>query len=74
MTCDKDRLQQILLNLLMNSIKFTNKGFIELQVYIQHLNTPQVVQFKVKDSGIGIEEERLPYIFNLFEKNESANF
>ncbi|CDW76603.1 multi-sensor hybrid histidine kinase [Stylonychia lemnae] len=74
MTCDKDRLQQILLNLLMNSIKFTNKGFIELQVYVKHLATPQMIQFKVRDSGIGIESERLPYIFNLFEKNENSNF
>eukprot|EP00347_Sterkiella_histriomuscorum_P015242 403357770 len=73
MTCDRDRLQQILLNLLMNSIKFTNKGFIELQIYVKQLNNPQVAKFKVKDSGLGIEEERLPYIFNLFEKNENQN-
>ena len=29
--------------------------------------------FRVKDTGIGIEEERLPYIFNLFEKDENSN-
>ncbi|CDW82214.1 UNKNOWN [Stylonychia lemnae] len=71
MVADRDRLQQILLNLLMNAIKFTSQGKIELEVYVKQ--NPQYVKFRVKDTGVGIEEERLPYIFNLFEKNEKQN-
>lgn len=73
MICDRDRLMQVLLNLLMNSIKFTTKGFIRLKVHVMQHNNPPIIKFTVKDSGIGIEEERQPYIFNLFEKNESSN-
>lgn len=57
----------------MNAIKFTNKGLIELEVFVKQLSIKQCVKFKVKDTGIGIEESRLPYIFNLFEKNENSN-
>ena len=66
MISDKERLSQILLNLLLNALKFTNKGTISLEVFVTVENT---VKFKVKDTGCGIEENRLPYIFNLFENN-----
>eukprot|EP00347_Sterkiella_histriomuscorum_P013279 403365326 len=73
MKADKERLQQILLNLLMNSIKFTNKGSIELKVLIQLHTAPQSIIFKVQDTGTGIEQDRLPLIFNLFEKDENSS-
>ena len=66
MISDKERLSQILLNLLLNALKFTNEGTITLEVFVTVDNT---VKFKVKDTGCGIEESRLPYIFNLFENN-----
>eukprot|EP00347_Sterkiella_histriomuscorum_P005710 403355564 len=73
MKADKERLQQILLNLLMNSIKFTNIGSIELKVLIQLHTAPQSIIFKVQDTGTGIEQDRLPLIFNLFEKDENSS-
>eukprot|EP00347_Sterkiella_histriomuscorum_P015572 403356521 len=73
MKADKERLQQILLNLLMNSIKFTNRGSIELKILIQLHTTPQSIIFKVQDTGTGIEQDRLPLIFNLFEKDENSS-
>eukprot|EP00347_Sterkiella_histriomuscorum_P008941 403343151 len=73
MICDRDRLQQILLNLIMNAIKFTNEGKIELEVFVKLAFSPQCVNFKVKDTGIGIEKSRHPNIFNLFEQNENSN-
>jgi CheY-like chemotaxis protein len=69
---DPNRLQQILLNLLSNALKFTEKGFLKLKV------TPELrmVQgeresfavFSVQDSGPGIPEPDLPRLFRLFGK------
>ena len=69
MLTDKERLQQILLNLLLNAIKFTSQGSILLEVLVAE----SMVHFKIEDTGIGIEECRLPYLFNLFEKNEGTD-
>jgi signal transduction histidine kinase len=49
--------------LLMNSIKYTRSGQIELSYRIVHNNT---IQFIVKDSGTGIREDILPKLFDSF--------
>jgi ammonium transporter, Amt family len=54
---DKTRLIQILINLVGNSVKFTNSGHIKIEVLkISNLPFP-TFQFSVSDSGIGISEE-----------------
>ncbi|WPR72946.1 response regulator [Flavobacterium sp. NG2] len=67
--CDNLRLQQILINLLDNAIKFTHEGDVKLEVSllkqnenIQHLN------FKVMDSGIGIDVEKTEQLLLAFEQ------
>lgn len=73
---DKDRLQQILLNILLNSIKFTTQGYIifSVNIYESNLNKGlKFVSFAIKDSGIGIEEFRIKKIFNLFEKEDNQH-
>ncbi|MCP6762314.1 MAG: ATP-binding protein [Fischerella sp. CENA71] len=66
---DPDRLQQIMLNLLTNAVKFTAQGgSIEVGVDICE-NQAQIV---VSDNGIGISTELLPYIFDTFRQSESA--
>ncbi|MDP2286829.1 MAG: ATP-binding protein, partial [Pseudohongiella sp.] len=64
---DEKRINQILLNLLNNAVKFTESGFIKLDVSVQQSpdGTAQLC-FKVSDSGIGIEKARLSAIFNAF--------
>lgn len=64
---DEYRFRQILNNFLSNSIKFTNKGFIELGVKLEN----NCVIFYVKDSGIGIKEEDKSKIFNRFQKSHN---
>jgi PAS domain S-box-containing protein len=64
---DKTRLYQILMNLLGNAIKFTDQGIIELQILLEENHDQHVlIQFKVKDNGIGIPEDKQSYIFESF--------
>lgn len=68
-TGDAARLNQILLNLLGNAVKFTEKGRIDLKCSIEaagEQNTDIPVRFEVRDTGIGIEPEKLNYIFDAF--------
>lgn len=66
---DSVRLGQILLNLISNAIKFTDKGKIKLSVHLLKETTKSVsVEFKLKDSGIGIPKDRLEQIFSDFEQ------
>lgn len=64
---DPTRLNQILLNLIGNSIKFTDKGFIALHCHIKSI-TEQLVtlKFKVIDTGIGISQDYVGKIFESF--------
>ncbi|HKJ42128.1 MAG TPA: ATP-binding protein [Sunxiuqinia sp.] len=64
---DKVRLRQILLNLLSNALKFTDKGTIEFGYKYRE---DSVIQFFVKDTGIGIPEERQQEIFSAFQQIE----
>jgi len=64
---DESRLQQILVNLIGNAIKFTEQGFVTLNVAVtgNRLNTQQVT-FQISDSGIGIGAEALELLFKPF--------
>lgn len=59
---DRTRIKQILSNLLSNSIKFTNKGEIQFGYQAKEKG----IQFYVKDTGIGIEEDKINRIFERF--------
>jgi CheY-like chemotaxis protein len=64
---DKTRLYQILMNLLGNAIKFTDHGTVELHMLLLENRESQVViKFQVKDTGIGIPEDKQSYIFEAF--------
>ncbi|MGY3214136.1 response regulator [Mucilaginibacter sp. HD30] len=72
---DSLRLNQILLNLISNAIKFTEKGGVHISVVCLKHNTDGVlVDFTVKDTGIGIPKERQASIFESFEQanNDTA--
>jgi PAS domain S-box-containing protein len=69
---DPTRLTQILINLVGNAIKFTNKGKIEIFAKaIREENNLLYVEFSVTDSGIGITEDKLNLIFERFRQAES---
>lgn len=71
---DDDRLKQILTNLVSNAIKFTGPGGnISLSMNMAKKEDETIfIQFAVKDSGIGIPEEKLKTIFERFEQADSA--
>lgn len=68
---DEVRLGQILGNLLSNALKFTQAGRVILYCQVKE-NSPEnsEVTFKVKDTGIGIEPEKLKLVFKEFEQSD----
>jgi signal transduction histidine kinase/CheY-like chemotaxis protein len=66
---DSVRLNQIILNLVANAIKFTDKGTVSIDVQLLKDEAKQVtLGFAITDTGIGIPEKSLPTIFNAFEQ------
>ncbi|HEV3413974.1 MAG TPA: ATP-binding protein [Puia sp.] len=64
---DPHRLNQVLINLLGNAIKFTDQGHIRVDVTLRQQTASDVIlAFSVKDTGIGIPEASLPQIFDSF--------
>lgn len=67
---DRNRLNQIFINLLTNSVKFTNKGFIEFGIIKCDKKN---VYFKVSDTGKGIDKNLHTAIFERFRQGEESN-
>jgi len=71
---DKYRLQQILANILSNAIKFTNRGKVAIKAnLIEHIENAVTIEFVIKDTGIGIEKDKIASIFDSFSQIESEN-
>ena len=68
-TGDPDRLQQVVWNLLSNAIKFTNEGG-RVEVSLERID--QYVQIAVRDTGRGIKQEFLPYVFDRYRQAETS--
>ncbi|HEY4573986.1 MAG TPA: response regulator [Thermoanaerobaculia bacterium] len=66
---DADRLQQVIWNLLSNSIKFTSRGG-RVDVRLREADANAVIQ--VSDTGIGIRPDFLPYVFDRFRQAEGS--
>lgn len=70
---DPVRLHQIILNLLSNALKFTNKGSITVKVKLLSENDEcAVVEFSVTDTGIGISDKKIDSIFENFQQASSG--
>ena len=70
---DAEKLQKALLNLLDNSVQFTGSGG-KIEFIVEALFDHEgeaTVRFEIRDTGIGIDSEFLPYIFEPFEKEAS---
>jgi signal transduction histidine kinase len=68
---DPGRVQQVFVNLIDNSLKFTVRGTIEIGYELKDSRT---IQCFVKDTGIGLKKEELKNLFNRFKKIEETSF
>jgi len=66
---DSDRMQQVLHNLLENAIRYTEPGG---KVRVRLTSSPSEVRIEVSDTGIGIPEANLPYVFERFFRSDRA--
>ncbi len=70
---DALRLEQVLINLSINAIKFTSKGQVELRTELVSRGTDEVVlRFSVRDTGIGIAPELQSTVFSAFTQADST--
>jgi signal transduction histidine kinase/CheY-like chemotaxis protein len=69
-TCDRDRIVQVLSNLLGNAIKFTPRGGT---VTVRVARHSSAVHFEVEDTGQGIAPEQVPHLFDRFWRGQSRN-
>jgi signal transduction histidine kinase len=67
-TGDEVRIKQILINLLNNSVKYTNEGSVELAARCEDTSDPEITKliFSITDTGIGIKKDSIPYLFDAF--------
>lgn len=64
------KIRQVLINLVVNAVKYTEQGKVSLRVEFESGNADMVlVRFIVKDTGIGIKEEDLDRVFEIFYRN-----
>ncbi|HPR83571.1 MAG TPA: response regulator, partial [Pontiellaceae bacterium] len=69
---DAGRLRQILLNLLSNALKFTHKGEVGISVSGKPSGKGYQLSFAVRDTGIGIEKDKLDRIFEAFTQADTS--
>ena len=70
---DGNRLSQILTNLIGNSVKFTDRGEVELKVALLELTEEKVkLRFSVRDTGIGMTDEQSLGLFQPFSQGDSS--
>ena len=73
LTGDPTRLRQVLVNLLGNAVKFTDKGEVALRVELEQKDPEAaVVHFTVRDTGIGISKEKQDVIFQAFSQADGS--
>jgi len=79
---DPYRLKRILVNLVSNAIKFTEQGWVSLEAELLDQASCleddnlllTTILFKVKDTGQGIDSEKLPSIFNSYEQGDQSSY
>ena len=70
---DSNRLRQVVMNLVGNAIKFTERGEVVLEVTLQsQAGQALILHFVVRDTGIGIPQDKQATIFGMFEQADSS--
>ena len=66
---DEVRIKQILINLLNNSVKYTQEGSVTLSIQCKTINKGQAqISYSVTDTGMGIRKESIPHLFGAFKR------
>lgn len=69
---DPVRVNQILLNLVSNAVKFTDKGYVQVKCFTEGVHGNKInVRFEIKDTGIGIQSDKLSKIFESFTQADA---
>lgn len=71
-TADQRRLRQVLYNLVQNAINFTPEGG-DVEILVKDKKKDQIIEISVRDSGKGIDQEKLDTIFKPFMRAQTAN-
>ncbi len=70
---DPGRLRQILVNLIGNAIKFTSVGEVVIEAVTEYERDGQIaVRFNIRDTGIGIPEDKIPLLFDSFQQVDAS--
>ncbi|MCR9545292.1 response regulator [Vibrio antiquarius] len=70
---DDHRIRQIMMNFMSNAVKFTEQGSVELSVITREIKNGEAsIEFSVKDSGIGIDEQQQKKIFAPFAQEDNS--
>ncbi|MTI38590.1 PAS domain-containing hybrid sensor histidine kinase/response regulator [Fulvivirga lutimaris] len=70
---DPARLNQVLINLISNAVKFTHVGEIRIDVsLLKKKNSLKYIQFRVSDTGVGIPTEKIHHIFDSFTQADAS--
>ena len=70
---DPERLKQIIMNIVNNAIKFTDKGYVSLKLDLDEKDEDEVlIHFSIKDTGIGIPKDSINNIFEVFTQADGS--
>jgi PAS domain S-box-containing protein len=70
---DDIRFRQVIMNIVNNAIKYTKEGSVDIRVELAKEQGLDIVNFRVSDTGIGIKEEHLEAIFEVFRQVDGSN-
>jgi signal transduction histidine kinase/CheY-like chemotaxis protein/PAS domain-containing protein/HPt (histidine-containing phosphotransfer) domain-containing protein len=70
---DATRLHQCLINLIDNAVKFTNEGYVNVNVSLHEIDKKPYIRFDVRDTGIGIPPEKQKLIFEEFQQADGSH-
>jgi two-component system, sensor histidine kinase len=70
---DPYRLNQVMLNIITNAIKFTEKGSVDIQLFVvKNTKTSQTIKVDIRDTGIGMDESFKNSLFEKFSQEEAS--